>query len=77
MQGQGVGRVMFGPDRTFNGVRVFSATMVAGREQLGEEITQWLANNPQIELREIIVTQSSDNAFHCVSLTVLFWEHLD
>jgi len=73
-QTSGVGSVSFGPDRAFNGVRVFSATMVAERERLGEKVTEWLHENPQIEARDIIVTQSSDEAFHCIAITVFYWE---
>ena len=70
----GVGRAGFGTDRKFNGVKVFSATMVADRESLGEKITNWIANNPQLEVRDVVVTQSSDEAFHCLAITVFFWE---
>jgi len=40
------GQVTLRRDVKFNGVRVFSATMVADREQLGEKVTAWMANNP-------------------------------
>ena len=49
-------------DLRFNGVKVFSATMVADRDQLGEKVT------------DIVITQSSDEAFHCIAITVFFWE---
>jgi len=68
------GQTSFGDDRNFNGVKVFSATMVAERERLGEKITDWLRNNPQIDVRDMVVTQSSDEAFHCLAITVFFWE---
>jgi hypothetical protein len=70
----GFGQSSFGEDRTFNGVKVFSATMVADREKLGEKITEWLTANPQIDVRDMVVTQSSDEAFHCLAITVFFWE---
>ena len=57
----------------FNGVKVFSATMVAERERLGDRITTWLAANPKLLLVEIVVTQSSDYSFHCRALTVFYW----
>lgn len=72
----GTGRTSFGPDRTFNGVKVFSATMVAERERLGEKVTDWLRRNDHIEVRDIVVTQSSDEAFHCIAMTVFYWEAL-
>jgi hypothetical protein len=51
--------------------------MVMDREQLGEKITAWIQNNPHCEVREVIVTQSSDEAFHCIAITLFFWEDLD
>ena len=61
-------------DLKFNGVKVFSATMVADREQLGEKITAWITARPQCKLTDIIVTQSSDEAFHCLAFTVFYYE---
>ena len=74
MNSSGVGRARFGEANAFNGVKVFSATMVAERELLGEKITEWMKNNPQCEIREVFVTQSSDEAFHCIALTLFYWE---
>ena len=68
------GQASFGEDRRFNGVKVFSATMVAEREKLGEKVTEWLKSHPSIEVRDMFVTQSSDEAFHCLAITVFFWE---
>ena len=58
----------------FNGVKVFSATMVADRDQLGEKITAWLHNNSHLKVTDVVVTQSSDEAFHCLAITVFFWD---
>ena len=65
---------MFTEERAFNGVKVFSATMVTDREQLGEKITDWITNHPTCEVRDAIVTQSSDEAFHCIAITLFYWE---
>jgi hypothetical protein len=54
-------------------VKVFSATMVADRDQLGEKITAWLANHRECLVTDVVVTQSSDEAFHCLAITVFFW----
>jgi hypothetical protein len=62
------------PDLTFNGVKVFSATMFAPREQLGETVTKWMGDNPQLTVTEFVVTQSSDSQFHCIAITVFYWE---
>ena len=64
------------PELMFNGVKVFSATMFAPREQLGESVTAWMAANPQLVVTEFVVTQSSDSQFHCVVITVFYWERL-
>ena len=71
------GRTSFGEDRRFNGVKVFSATMVSDRERLGEKVTEWLKSHPGCEVRDMVVTQSSDEAFHCLAITVFFWESVD
>lgn len=56
----------------FNGVKVFSATMVADRQVLGEKVTDWLAAHPMFDIVDIVVTQSSDHAFHCIAITVWY-----
>ena len=56
----------------FNGVKVFSATMAQDRDQLGEKITSWLAANKGVKVVDKIVTQSSDEAFHCLAITLFF-----
>jgi len=65
---------VFTEERAFNGVKVFSATMVTDREQLGEKITDWIQNHQNCEVRDAIVTQSSDEAFHCIAITLFYWE---
>jgi hypothetical protein len=58
----------------FNGVKVFSATMAQERDQLGEKITAWLETHPKVKIVDKIVTQSSDEAFHCLAITLFYWE---
>lgn len=60
----------------FNGVKVFSATMAQERESLGDRITEWLRSRPDIEVVDTVVTQSSDEAFHCLAITIFYWENL-
>jgi hypothetical protein len=57
----------------FDGVKVFSATMVRDREGLGERVTQWLRKS-KVEIVDKIVTQSSDSEFHCITITVFYKE---
>jgi hypothetical protein len=58
----------------FNGVKIFSATMFADRGQLGEKVTAWLASGAPRTLSDIVVTQSSDAAFHCITISVFYQE---
>ena len=64
--------VVFHPGLAFNGVKVFSATLMQDRAQLGERITQWLADHDEYRVTEIVVTQSSDSAFHCLAFSVFY-----
>lgn len=59
----------------FNGVKVFSATMFAQREALGDVVTNWISGNPQIDVSDVVVTQSSDASFHCIAITVFYMQH--
>jgi hypothetical protein len=56
----------------FDGVKVFSATKVADRMRLGELITTWLRDHPEHKIVDKVVTQSSDDEYHCIAIT-LFW----
>jgi hypothetical protein len=59
-------------ERIMMGVKVFTATKAKERELLGEAITRWLADNPRARVLDKIVTQSSDSAFHCLSITLFY-----
>jgi hypothetical protein len=56
----------------FNGLRVFPATTAQERDQLGEKIRQWISAHPGVEIVDKIVTQSSDSAFHFLSIALFF-----
>lgn len=56
----------------FTGVKVFSTTLARDREVMGENITKWLKENPNIELVDKEVTQSSDKEFHCLTVTLFY-----
>jgi hypothetical protein len=71
---QSSGTLVVRPGAQFNSVKIFSATMFADRDQLGEKVTRWLGENPQAELTEVTVTQSSDASFHCIAITVFYRE---
>ena len=54
----------------FAAVKVFSATMARDREVLGERITEWLRTHPELQLVDRVLTQSSDDEYHCLSITL-------
>jgi hypothetical protein len=56
----------------FNGVKVFSATMFADRDRLGDRVSDWIKTNPANKVTDMVVTQSSDDAFHCIAITVFY-----
>lgn len=56
----------------YNGVKVFSTTKYREREYLGETITKWIRSNPDLEIVDRQVKQSSDREFHCLSI-ILFY----
>lgn len=68
------GQLTLRKDVKFNGVKVFSATMVADRDQLGEKVTTWINSHAEKNVTDLVVTQSSDEAFHCIAITVFFHE---
>jgi len=59
---------------TFNGVHLFFATRFAERQVLGETVTAWLAAHSHLKIHDIAVMQSSDAAFHCVTVVVFYFE---
>ena len=62
------------PRSAFNGVKVFAATMFKDREHLGERVTHWLVEHPELDVVDLKVTQSSDAAFHCILISVFYLE---
>jgi hypothetical protein len=70
------GQLTLRDDLKFNGVKVFSATMVADRDQLGEKVTAWINSHHEKKVINLVVTQSSDEAFHCIAITVFYYEEV-
>ena len=58
----------------FTGMKVFSTTLARDREAMSENINKWLRENPQVEVVDKTVTQSSDKEFHCLSITLFYKE---
>jgi hypothetical protein len=61
---------------SFNGVKTFSATMAKARDALGEQVMAWLSSAPDREVVDTVVTQSSDEAFHCIAITIFYRDPL-
>lgn len=60
--------------KRYNGAKVFSATKAHDRQGLGEKITDWLRTHPECEVVDTVVTQSSDEAFHCLAVTLFYYD---
>ena len=58
----------------FTGVKVFSATKAKEREDLGDHVTRWLRSNADLEVLDRVVTQSSDDEFHCLTIVLFYKE---
>jgi hypothetical protein len=58
----------------FTGVKVFSATKAKEREELGENVTRWMKSNADLDIVDRVVTQSSDNEFHCLTVILFYRE---
>jgi hypothetical protein len=56
----------------FTGVKVFSATKAKEREEMGDNVTRWIRSNADLQIVDRVVSQSSDNEFHCLSV-ILFY----
>ena len=56
----------------FDGVKVFSTTLARDRDALSDRITGWIHANPQLEIVDKVVTQSSDKEFHCLTITLFY-----
>lgn len=56
----------------FSGVKVFAASMMAERALLGDKVTTWIQTHPENEVTEIVVTQSSDSSYHCLSFCIFY-----
>lgn len=57
---------------SFTGVKVFSTTLARDREVMGENITKWLDEHPDVQIVDKVVTQSSDKEFHCLTITLFY-----
>jgi hypothetical protein len=58
----------------FTGMKVFSTTLARDREVMGDTVSRWLADHPELEAIGHDVRQSSDRQFHCLSIIVYYRE---
>ncbi len=66
----------FHPRSQMDGVKVFSATRARERASLGERVTEWIVDHPELAITDRLVVQSSDAEFHCLTI-VLFYSNAD
>jgi hypothetical protein len=59
---------------SFTGLKVFSTTLARDREGMGEQISRWITGNPDLEVVDREVRQSSDKEFHCLTITLFYRE---
>jgi len=58
-------------ENRINMVKVFSVTKARDRQDLGERITAWIQENPNVQVVNTVVSQSSDQSYHCLSMVLL------
>ena len=51
--------------------KVFSATKQRDRDDIGDRVMAWLQANPHLEVRNTVVSLSSDSRFHCLSFVLI------
>lgn len=57
-------------------LKTFSATLARDREVLGDSVTGWIRDQgPNFVIDEVRTHQSSDQAYHC--LTIIVFGHKD
>jgi len=52
-------------------IKVFSVTKARDRDELGERVTAWIAAHPELQILRTFVAQTSDSAFHCLSMVLI------
>jgi hypothetical protein len=55
-------------------VHVVTATRHEARDQLGEKVTEWLAEHSQLTVIATRVLQSSDSTHHCTTIFLFLKE---
>ena len=63
---------MEGRGFAMEGVKIFTATKAKEREGLGALATEWLRSEGEKEIKDVQVTQSSDDEFHCLTICIRY-----
>ena len=57
----------------FDGIKVFCATKQRDRDDLGNVATRWITENREsVKIVDKTITQSSDNEYHCLTITLFY-----
>ncbi len=56
----------------FDGLKIFSATMAKERAELGDVITRWIVDHPDVDIVDRLVRQSSGGDYHCLTILLFF-----
>ena len=62
------------PIASYTVCKVFTEVDRRYLSDIGDQITEWLATNPQFEVVGKVVVQSSDRGRHCLSAVVMVRE---
>jgi hypothetical protein len=46
--------------------------MYADRATLGDRVSGWISAHPECRVVDLVVTQSSDAAYHCNTITIFY-----
>jgi hypothetical protein len=57
---------------TFTGCKTFTGTTSGARETLGDKFTAWLREHPAVEVVDTCVVQSSDAAYHALTIVCFY-----
>ena len=60
---------------SYNGVKIFSATMFRDRQELGDRVSEWISRHPERIIDNIETLQSSDKAFHCLTIVIFYTQN--
>lgn len=64
------------PIKGYQAIKIFTCTMAKERNELDEGVNRWLVDMSKkqktFEVVDTIITQSSDNAFHCFTVTIFY-----